>query len=147
MNEKSKNMTPEEKAIFDQGKRDAADAYKVRKNAARAIIMSWIPEAKITDEVKQAILYLSGQGVRTSRSGVNDELKAFLVEPKTALEIYNEFEFGKPTMDQKIRQFIKADQKVWIAFDEDSKTYSIAGKGDNPPRNWTGYLPVEKVEL
>ena len=140
-------MTEEEKAVFDAKKKAAAIAYKERKAAAKAVITSWLesnPEAP--NDVLEAVKYLSGQSSPRSAS-VNNELIDFLSEPKTSMQVYKKFEYGRPTMQAKIKSFIKKapESRVWIAFTDG--TYSIAGTGAEAPEGWTGFVPVEKAEL
>lgn len=151
MNEQSKSMTEEEKVVFDEKKKVAAKAYADRKNEARKVITDYFtsPESnKVPQEVKEAILYLSGKGVRSERSGVNSELKDLLLKgPVTLMSIFEKFEIGRPTMEQRIRGFINVknpSDRIWVDFKDG--TYSVIGKGENPPKGWEGYLPKVKVE-
>lgn len=151
MNEQSKSMTEEEKKVFDEKKKVSAQAYAKRKDEARKIITGYFltPESgKVPIEVKTAILYLSGKGVRSERSGVNSELKDLLLKgPVTLMSIFEKFEIGRPTMEQRIRGFINVknvNDRIWVDFKDG--TYTVVGKGENPPKNWEGYLPKVKVE-
>ena len=151
MNEQSKDMTEEEKVEFNAKKKSAAIAYAKRKDDARKIITDYFstPESgKVPSEVKTAILYLSGKGVRSERSGISSELKDLLLKgPVTLMSIFEKFEIGKPTMEQRIRGFINVthvEDRIWVDFKDG--TYTVVGKGENPPKGWEGYLPKVKVE-
>jgi hypothetical protein len=102
----------------------------------------------VPENVKVAILYISGKGVRSERSGVTSELKDLLLKgPVTLMSIFEKFEYGRPAMEQRIRGFINVthfEDRIWVDF-KDGK-YSIVGTGKNPPEGWTGYLPKVKVE-
>lgn len=144
-------MTDEEKAEFDLKKKVAADLYKKRKDEARIVIMNYLnsPESsKIPENVRTSILYLSGKGVRSERSGITSELKELLLKgPISLMSIFEKFEIGKPTMEQRIRGFINVthvEDRIWVELKDG--IYTIIGKGENPPKNWTGYLPKVKVE-
>ncbi len=147
MNAQTINMTDEEKMAFNAKKKSAADAYKARRNEAKSVVSEYLASnPKLDPKVLEAIKYLSGQGSPRSAS-VNNELLDFLAEPRTSMQIYKKFEYGKPTMDQKIRAFIKKapESRVWVQFE--NGTYSIAGTGENAPEGWTGYIPAVKTEL
>lgn len=151
MNEQTKDMNMDEQGKFNEKKKIAAKAYAERKAAAREKVMIYLnsdESRKVPAEVKEAILYLSGTGVRTSRSGIVSELKTLLLAgPVSSVDIFNKFEYGRPTMNQKINNFIKAkpEDRIWVAFEDGN--YVIKGKGPFPPKGWTGFMPTEKVEL
>jgi len=151
MNMQTKDMTMEEKTAFDEKKKAAAKAYQERKKAAREKIKAFFEsnEAKrVPPEVKEAIEYLAGMGQRAGRTGVNSELKDLLLKgPVSAVDIFQKFEYGRPTMNQKINGFIKADpeDRIWVAFENGN--YVVKGKGPEAPKGWTGYKPVAKAEL
>jgi hypothetical protein len=151
MNQQKEGMTMEEKKAFDEKKKAAAKAYAERKNQAREKIEKWLdsPDSKnLPNEVREAIKYFTGKGVRMSRSGVVNELREMLLAgPVSGVEIFQKFEYGRPTMNQKINGFIKAspESRIWVAFENGN--YVVKGTGPNPPKGWTGYLPPEKEEL
>lgn len=82
---------------------------------------------------------------------INAELKAALEQgPLSELDVFRKFHIGRPEMKLKIRAFIltpKVEDRVWVAFDEASESYSIVGRGEAAPEGWTGYLPQAKAEL
>lgn len=152
MNEQKKGLTMEEQKKFDEKKKRAADDYKKRKDEAREIIMNYMnsPESKkIPEEVRTSILYLSGKGVRSERSGISSELKSLLLKgPLSLMEIFEKFEYGIPSMEQRIRGFINVthvEDRIWVDFDKKTKIYSVVETGENPPKDWNGYLPKVKV--
>lgn len=144
-------LTEEQK----QKKKEAAQRYKENQKEAKDTLKVFLAshKADLEDNVVKAIEYLTGAGKaeRVSRPGVNDVLKQALMEAPsglTAIEVFEQFEFGRPTMEQKIRTFIKAknpEDRVWIAFEDGA--YHVKGTGENPPEGWTGYLPVVKEDL
>ncbi len=149
MNQLTKDMTMENKENFDNKKKEAAKAYAERKKEARAKVSAYLAEDKrIPQEVREAIQYLAGTGARTGRSGVVSELKALLLAgPVSAVDIFQKFEYGRPTMNQKINGFIKAsgEDRIWVAFENGN--YVVKGKGPDAPKGWTGFMPTEKAEL
>jgi hypothetical protein len=151
MNQLTKDKTMEEKKVFDAKKKAAAQAYQERKKEAREKINAWLnsdESKKLPKEVREAILYMAGSGVRSGRSGIVSELKELLLKgPVSAVDIFQKFEYGRPTMNQKINNFIKAspEDRIWVVFEDGN--YLVKGKGPEAPRGWTGYMPAEKEEL
>lgn len=151
MNTQTKDTTMEEKTSFNDKKKEATKAYSARKDSARKIVMGYFESDesnRVPEEVKTAILYLSGKGVRSTRTGVTSELKKILLAgPVSLMDIFQKFEYGRPTMEIKIRNFINCknpDDRIWVDFKDGN--YSIVGTGVNPPEGWDGYIPKEKVE-
>lgn len=142
-------------AEFKAMKKAAAERYKENQAKAKETLKSFLStKPDLPTEVEEAIKYLSGAGKteRVSRPGVNDVLRAALIEAGSAglsaIEIFEKFEFGRPTMEQKIRTFIKAkdeNDRLWVAFEDG--IYRIMGEGPEAPEGWTGYLPVAKEDL
>jgi hypothetical protein len=145
------DMNEIEQKVFDEKKKFAADAYAKRKDEARNVIMKYFESDesnRVPQNVKTAILYISGKGVRSERSGITSELKDLLLKgPMTLMSIFEKFEYGRPAMEQRIRGFINVthvEDRIWVDF-KDGK-YTIVGKGENPPKGWAGYVPKVKVE-
>lgn len=145
--EEKKGMEAREK--FLQGKKEAADRYKERQAAAKNLIIGFVnSKPDLPSDVLEAMTYLAGAGkaARVSKPGVNDTLKNLFLEQGSvsAIEIFEKFEFGRPTMEQKIRTFIKGEDKIWVAFENGN--YVLKGEGDEAPEGWTGYVPVVKAD-
>lgn len=151
MNEQSKGMTMEEKKDFDNKKKEAAEAYQARKVAARKKITTYLADdTKIPKDVREAILYISGTGVRSTRSGINSELKTLFLENKSisSVDIFQKFEYGRPTMNAKIKLFLNPSDpkdRIWVTFEDGN--YILKGTGETAPRGWTGLLPTEKATI
>lgn len=152
MNEQSRNMNEIEKAEFDEKKKVAAKDYADRKNEARAKIMAYLESAeskKLPEEVREAILYISGKGVRSARSGVNSELKSLLLKgPLTLMEVFEKFDIGIPSMEQKIRSFVNtknAEDRIWVEFKD--RTYTVVGTGSKAPTDYTGPKPKAEIKV
>lgn len=149
--ERMETMTAEDKKVYDEKKKEAAKAYKERRDNAKKVVNDWLnTNPRLPDEVKQAIEYITGSGVRSARTGVTSELKLMLMTKKSvsAVEIFQAFEYGKPTMERKIRDFIKVANpadRIWVAFENGN--YVLKGTGENPPKDWTGFVPTKKEEL
>ena len=148
--ERMNKMNEEEKKAYNEKKKAAAKAYNQRKKVAKELVKKWIAENPrgLTPEVKSAIEYLTGIS-KVAKSGVLDELRALFLEKKSIslLELFQKYEYGRPTMEQKVRQLIKLpeDRRIWIAFENGN--YVLKGQGAEPPKGWTGYVPVVKEEL
>lgn len=148
--ERMESMSVEEKKAYNEKKKIAAKAYQERKREASTKVLEWLKtDPKIPEDVKQSMLYLTG-GSTVKRTGAVSELKAMILEKKSvsSVDIFNSFEYGRPTMEQKIRGFIKVanpEDRIWVAFENGN--YVLKGTGPNPPKGWTGYVPTEKSEL
>ena len=148
--ERMSKMNEEQKAEHNAKKKVAADAYKARKADAKAKIKEFLAskESKsLTPEVREAIEYMTGTGARVQRAGVTNELKELLMTgPVSAIDIFTKFEYGRPAMETKIRNFIKADpsERIWVAFEKGN--YIVKAVGENAPEDWTGYVPAVKSE-
>jgi len=151
-NERMSKMNATEKADYDEKKKVAAEAYKARKDAAKKIINTFLESTeskKLTPEVREAIEYIAGSGQRSARTGVTSALKELLEQgPVSTIDIFTKFEYGKPTMDIKIREFIKnpkdVNDRIWVALQNGN--YEIVGRGEFAPEGWTGYQIPVKVE-
>ncbi len=149
-NERMEKMSEVEKKAYDEKKKAAAKAYNERKKQARELVKTWIASNPrgLEAEVKQAIEYLTGLS-KVAKSGIIDELRNLFIEKKSVslMELFQKYEYGKPTMEQKVRQMIKLpeDRRIWVAFENGN--YVLKGQGAEPPKGWTGYVPVVKEEL
>ena len=148
--ERMSNMSDENKVEFNEKKKVAAQAYAKRKADAKAIIKTFLADKesqRLTPETRNAIEYLIGTGVRSVRAGVSSALKELLIlGPVSTIDIFTKFEYGKPTMESKIRNFIKAkpEDRIWVALENGN--YLIKGIGPDAPEGWTGYVPAVKSE-
>ena len=151
-------MTEEETAELSVKNAERTAKQKARKEAARALIKGFFEEdsqkradRQVEAPIKEAILYMAGMGARTKRTTASTLLREMLLAGDvSSVDIFTAFEFGRPTMAKKINEFIKngePENRIWVAFDENTKTYSVAGQGENPPEGWTGYLPTPSETL
>ena len=149
MNVLTKDKSPEEKKIFDAKKKKSAKDYQDRKDASRKIINDFLEKNPkiLPDDIRNAILYISGSGVRSQRSGVNQELKERFISDKSipAIDLFQEYGLGNPSMIQKIKYWISSESPIWIAFEEGN--YNLKGIGKEIPKNWKGFIPIKKSEL
>lgn len=76
-------------------------------------------------------------------SGIFDKTKEISED-----QIFIDHKLGRTEMATAtkniIKKFAPADRK-WISFDPESGVYKLAGKGENPPRSWKGYVPVDET--
>ncbi len=130
---------------------DKVSKFTEKRNAAKAIVKAFMASsigASLADDVAEAIKYLAGMGARSQGMQIANELRTLLIAgPVSSVDIFTKFEYGRPTMEKKIRDFIKADVKnrIWVAFEEGN--YVVKGTGENAPRGWTGYVPVVSEDL
>jgi hypothetical protein len=63
----------------------------------------------------------------------------------TAGELFDNFnEMGRQEAKKVFNDMIKlprANDRVWVYYDEDVKEYRIVSEGPEKPEGWTGYLP------
>ncbi len=135
----------------DEKSADKVSKFTEKRNEKKAIVKAFLATEAgkaIPDESLEAIKYLAGMGARSEGMQVASELRKLLEAGSvSSVTIFEKFEYGRPTMEKKIRDFIKADEanRIWVQF-ADGK-YSIAGRGANAPRNWKGYVPVTTEKL
>ena len=130
---------------------------KAEKVAAKARILAFVKEnAKELGEqliadfnmfVKPAA---AARGPRMSKS-INSELRDAFLEKKslTEMDIFKQFKIGRPEMTTKIRILVLCPNpadRVWVKFDEAAETYSVVGVGEQPPKDWDGYIPASKTD-
>ena len=125
--------------------------FTEKRNAQKAIVKTFLETEAgkaIPAETLEAIKYLAGMGARSQGMQISNELKAMLLKgPVSSVDIFTRFEYGRPTMEKKIRDFIKAepDNRIWVTFE--AGNYVVKGKGENAPRGWKGYVPVVESDL
>ena len=130
---------------------DKVSKFTEKRNAAKTAVKTFMESEAgkaLDNNVAEAIKYLAGMGARSQGMQIANELRTLLMEgPVSSVDIFTKFEYGRPTMEKKIRDFIKADVKnrIWVAFEEGN--YVVKGTGENAPRGWTGYVPVVSEDL
>jgi len=139
-------MTEDNKAV----EAPKVSKFTEKRNAAKATLKKYLDtKPTLTPEVMDAIKYMAGLGARSQGMVVSSALHDLLVigKPVPLVDIFTKFEYGRPTMEKKVRDFIKAspENRIWVAFENGA--YVLKGKGADAPRGWTGYLPTVKEEL
>ena len=125
--------------------------FTEKRKAQKAVVKAFLETeaGKAIPQVElEAIKYLAGMGARSQGMQISSELKDMLEKGDvSAIEIFTKFGYGAPTMQKKIRDFIKAEpaNRIWVQFIEGN--YSIAGRGANAPKGWTGFIPVVESEI
>ena len=126
--------------------------FTEKRNANKAIVKAFLDTEAgkaIPAETLEAIKYLAGMGARSQGMLIANELRALLLKTGSvsSVDIFTRFEYGRPTMEKKIRDFIKAepDNRIWVTFE--AGNYVVKGKGENAPRGWKGYVPVVESDL
>lgn len=148
--ERLAKMTPEQKKAYDDSKAKSAADYKIRKAAAKKVIMDFFIKNPNTEpEFIKSVKYLIGEGERSARTGVTGELRALFIERKSipAVELFTKYEYGRTEGQRMIKLFLNCepDDRLWIKL-EDGK-YILGGQGPKAPVGWTGYIPVVKETL
>ncbi len=130
-----------------------------RNAANKAIVDTLLAKDELTaDEYfelrKLAVLAAPKSGGRsgdgTSRASVMSIVSGIFDEYKTREEgeIFNDHKLGRTEMATAIKNIIKKfapEDRKWISFDPETGEYKLQGKGPNPPRKWTGYVPVDET--
>lgn len=147
----------DEKAIAAIEARIAAN--KNKRNDARSAIIEFI-KTYGDENVKKAASALwpqalGGKVERAARTGAArvtsaDFLKSLFPAGVGAtvseMDIFTNFQYGRAEMRSHIVRAIKQAKepadRVWVAFDFDSKSYVLKGIGADIPEGWTGYKPV-----
>jgi len=123
--------------------------FSEKRKAKKAVVKAWIEtKPELPTDVKEAIEYLAGMGARSQGMIIANELKNMLLAGSvSAVDIFTKFGYGAPTMNKKIRDFIKAspENRIWVAFEDGN--YVLKGQGANAPEGWTGYVPVAGEDL
>ena len=66
----------------------------------------------------------------------------------TLMDVFKRFRMGEGEMRVRMRNAIldrKPEERMWITYDQDSETYTLAGYGKDAPKGWTGVMPKVKV--
>ena len=125
--------------------------FTQKRNAMKKIAKDYLDTEAgkaIPAEALEAIKYLAGMGSRSQGMQIANELRELLLKGSvSSIDIFTKFGYGQPTMNKKIRDFIKAEpeHRLWVAFEDGN--YVVKGKGADAPRNWTGFIPVTESEL
>ena len=125
--------------------------FTQKRNAQKSIVKAFLETEAgktLTGEVLEAIKYLAGMGARSQGMEIANALRELLLAGSvSSMDIFTKFGYGSPTMQKKIRDFIKAEpaHRLWVEFKDGN--YTIVGKGETPPRNWTGFVPVKEESI
>lgn len=137
----------------------AIEIKKAERTEARKRVLAFVAANeeqldKIADDIR---LFVGREhAARAPRASINTALRAALLEAHAAgkglteMELFLAFKIGRPEMAVKARILVltaNPADRVWIKFDEETEVYSVAGLGVNPPKDWTGYVPANKVSL
>lgn len=145
----------DEKAIAAIEARIAAN--KQKREDARNKIIEFI-KTYGDEDVKKAAAALWSQAVNgkvvraasTARVTSADFLKSLFPAGVggtiSEMEIFTQFQYGRAEMRSHIVRAIKQAKepadRVWVAFDFETKSYVLKGLGADIPEGWTGYKPV-----
>jgi len=149
--EKLESMNESERKSFDEMKKKSALEYKMRLNKSKEIIQNWLStDPKGLDpKLIESLNYLSGSGVRSSRTN-SSKMKDLFIEKKeiTLKDIFGEFEIGYPSMKIKMNNWINSsnvNDRFWVSYDEKKKLFSYHGTSEKAPEGYVGNQPKIKV--
>jgi len=151
----AKNQELENEVVVDEAAEAAKAERKAKRDAQKAIVADYLKENAnvLDDKVVAAIQFFCGGGKRQSRSGgsrngLSSKLKELFMtgEPVSEMDIFKAFKIGRPETHAHIRSFIKnvknVDDRIWVAFDNETETYSLVAVGAEVPEGWEGYVPA-----
>ena len=131
-------MTKEERAIKN---REWAQA---RKEALTTILGYLNTVDELPSEVEEALnVYNKKKAVI---SGKKAEILACLEEGALhENELFTNYKVGRTEARTMFNSFLKVkpENRIWIAFDRETETYAIKGKGAEMPEGWDGYVPAD----
>lgn len=150
-------MGKDEKAIAAIAARN--EANKAKRAEARVKLVEFI-KSYGDEEIKKAAAVLWSQAINgkvaraPGSSAARVTSAAFLTSlfPEgigasvSEMDIFTRFQYGRAEMRSHIVRAIKQAkdpaERVWVAFDFGSKTYTLKGIGASAPEGWTGYKPA-----
>jgi len=150
---KERTVYTEEQVAEIKRRRDERNA------ATKAIVSSLLAKSEFTQEeiaemrdLAQLAAPKSGgrSGSGTSRTSVMSIVSGIFDETKLISEdqIFIDHKLGRTEMATACKNIIKKfapEDRKWISFDPETGEYKLTGKGPNPPKNWTGYVPVDET--
>jgi hypothetical protein len=142
-------LTPEQKAAKDAKRKEYADA--------RTRILKFKDTLKDDGKDQQALkdalgLFIHEAAARGRTSNTDEIMDKIIKSGKTGvseMDIFNAYFIGRPDMKSKIRAFTletEPAKRAWIYLDEEKRAYFCAGIGEKPPKDYTGFIPIEKKE-
>lgn len=134
------------------------EASKKAKAFLAEVILGKHPHLVLPNEVLEAIRVLvpirnakqCHAAPRSSKQQVLDKLLDLFMANDgkvTLMQVFKEFRMGEGEMRVRMRNAIhdrKPEERMWIAYDSDTETYTLEEVGVNPPAGWTGTLPKNK---
>ena len=157
MSEQTKNQTtvkPEVDAKA-KAKKEAKTAKKEARKKAYDVIKELV-DKQADPKFKEALTTIrpSLYGVQIVREGGRATKVIEMITEKGQVDeglLFKEFKVGRVECAGFIRKALKkADKKdrVWINFDEKTGIYKVVGKGEKPPKQYVGYIPIdEEIKL
>lgn len=145
-----------EKQRYTEEQKAVIKARRDERNAATKALLQLIVTDKdgvVTDEMKD-LAKLAMPKVSTGGTGGKKKAsKAATVvalfdetDTITRFEVFEKTGFGDSEMRKAIKDSLKnakPEDRVWIGFDPQEGTYSVEGRGEEAPSDWTGYIPPE----
>jgi hypothetical protein len=148
-----KALTPDEQKKLE--------AKRAERKAARQRVIEAIKKINDPKLAADVMLFLGKeQGPRRApTASVNFALREALLKAGAAglseLDVFRQFHIGQPEMVTKVRILVLTPSKkdrVWVKYFEPEAgkefgVYRVVGVGENPPKDWDGYVPAEKEQL
>ncbi len=146
-------MTEQEIVEMKADRSTKSKASRAKRLAAIDILVKFIEKNHTNRpaEIQASINRLTGNA--RSGGGGGDLKRVMILEliqknrgKMSEVDLFTTQKLGRMEMRAICNDLIKKvkdpSERVWVAFDPENGIYSIAGKGENPPKNWTGYVPV-----
>ena len=133
----------------DTNKAKRLDRLNAKKSALSTIIEA-VKKSGDSDALKALDLLTASKG-RQSGSG---KLSAFFNALKTEksiteIDVFNRFKMGRGDCRKATRYAVKnlaPSERLYIIFDDVNECYNLAGQGEKPPVNYSGFLPTKGLE-
>ncbi len=140
-------MTTEQ--LNEQNKQNRIDRINAKKSALQIIVDA--VKASGDGEALKALSLLTVKQGRQAGSSTKSGFYKHLIEHGSIdeLDCFKLFKMGRGDCRKATRHAVKAlapAERLYIMFDESAGVYTLEGQGENPPRNYPGYLPQKGID-
>ena len=155
-NQAAEEATTTEVADPKAEKKSKNQAKRANKKAALLTVLGVVKNSEdyAENETVVAAVKLLTPGARFggTRTGVTDVIAEAFMENPTIDEdqIWGEYKLGRKEMRSICVNLIKkreADDRLWISFDAEAGLYTLETTGAEAPADWSGYTPVDMVDM
>ena len=129
-------------------KRKSYDKYTNAKETLREWFANgYSPRPEDDETIREALNIVVGRpDARSKKAQIREEVIEMLKKGPVADTVFFEkYSYGELEMRNIIKHFIREEAKnrVWIAYNDDTREYYIYGHGDDVPKGWSGYVPKD----